>query len=94
VGQDEPVVAKERGRRVVAHTADVILEAWGFDLPSCGEEAVSALVDTYVDSRRAKMVEHRRGHFGPGRQNALLLEVLERQSSHSTRPTPSRSGPK
>ncbi|HEY8524081.1 MAG TPA: archease [Acidimicrobiales bacterium] len=38
----------ERGHRAVAHTADVILEAWAPDLPGCLEEAVAALAEVYA----------------------------------------------
>lgn len=40
----------DRGHRIVAHTADVILQAWGPDLATCCEEAVAALVDVYLDA--------------------------------------------
>ena len=33
------------GHRVVPHTADVIVEAWGASMLECMEEAVWALVD-------------------------------------------------
>jgi SHS2 domain-containing protein len=39
----------ERGHRMLDHTADVILEAWGPDLAACCEEAVAALVETYAE---------------------------------------------
>jgi SHS2 domain-containing protein len=71
------MVNKERGHRALAHTADVILEAWGRDLASCCEEAVAALAAIYVDSRRAQVVERRRVQLGPGAEETLLLGVLE-----------------
>jgi SHS2 domain-containing protein len=37
-----------RGHRLVDHTADVIVEAFGPDLESCLEEAVAGLVDVYL----------------------------------------------
>lgn len=42
-------MGSERGHRVVAHTADVIVEAWGPDLCACVEEAVDALLSLCVD---------------------------------------------
>ena len=38
-----------RGHRVLPHTADVILQAWGPDLSTCLEDAVAALVGTYLE---------------------------------------------
>ena len=40
----------DRGHRTVAHTADVILEAWGPDQDTCCAEAVAALADVYLDA--------------------------------------------
>ena len=71
------MVHSERGHRLLPHTADVIVEAWGPDLPSCCEEAVGALGDVYVDAGPADTVEQRRVHLGPGSQERLLLGVLE-----------------
>lgn len=71
------MVNRERGHRVLPHTADVILEAWGPDFASCAEEAVAALASVYVDARRADTVERRKLHLGPGSEESLLLEVLE-----------------
>jgi SHS2 domain-containing protein len=71
------MVHSERGHRVLPHTADVILEAWGPDFASCCEEAVAALADVYVDAGRADTVERRQVHLGAGSEESLLLEVLE-----------------
>jgi SHS2 domain-containing protein len=46
-----------RGHRSVAHTADVILEAWGTDRSACYEEAVAALVELFVDAGDARIVD-------------------------------------
>lgn len=40
---------RQRGHRRVAHTADVIVEAWAPDLAGCLEEAVAGLVGIYAD---------------------------------------------
>ena len=68
----------ERGHRSVAHTADVILEAWGRDLAACCEEATAALTEVYLDAvDRAALVEHRALDVGPGSPDDLLIAVLE-----------------
>jgi len=71
------MVHSERGHRVLPHTADVILEAWGPDFASCCEEAVAALADVYVDAGWADAVEQRKVHVAAGSEESLLLEVLE-----------------
>lgn len=58
----------ERGHRSVAHTADVILEAWGRDLAACCEEATAALTEVYLDAvDRAALVSTARSTSDPGR---------------------------
>ncbi|RZU75703.1 SHS2 domain-containing protein [Micromonospora kangleipakensis] len=42
-----------RGHRMVPHTADVRIEAWAPDREGCVAEAVTALVDTFVDTTGA-----------------------------------------
>jgi SHS2 domain-containing protein len=71
------VVESGRGHRVVSHTADVILEAWGPDLAVCCEEAVAALAATYVETAGAGVVGRRRVHLAPAPEESLLLAVLE-----------------
>jgi len=71
------MVHGQRGHRVLPHTADVILEAWGPDFAACCEEAVAALADIYVDADRADTVEQRKVHLGAGSDESLLLDVLE-----------------
>lgn len=67
----------ERGHRVEAHTADVILEAWGPDLAACCEEAVAALVSTFADASGATVVERRRVGVAAGEPSSMLVTVLE-----------------
>jgi SHS2 domain-containing protein len=68
----------DRGHRSVAHTADVIIEAWGPDLAACCEEAVAALVDTYLDAVDPHVaVERRAVVVGPGSPEALLVDLLD-----------------
>lgn len=67
----------ERGHRVVPHTADVILEAWGPDLVGCAAQAVRALVATYVEVPGAPVLSRRQVHLGPAPAEELLVGVLE-----------------
>ncbi|MFR9779876.1 archease [Micromonospora sp. MS34] len=68
-----------RGHRNVPHTADVRIEAWAPDRESCVAEAVSALVDTFVDAtgvtpETEAETEHR---VPPGDDPDLLVGVLD-----------------
>lgn len=71
------VPTQERGHRVVPHTADLILEAWGPDLASCCEEAVAALVVTFADAAGAEVAGRREVHLPPAEDESLLLDVLD-----------------
>lgn len=71
------VLDGERGHRVLPHTADVILEAWGPDLASCCEEAVSALTGEYVEAGTAGAVGRRQVHLRPASPESMVLNVLE-----------------
>lgn len=42
--------AKHRGHRLVPHTSDCIIEAWGPDRLSCVCEAMSALVEVFAET--------------------------------------------
>lgn len=66
-----------RGHRTLPHTADVILEAWGSDLPACFEEAVAALAGICVDSSRARIVERRTVHLAADPVESQLFDLLE-----------------
>ena len=66
-----------RGHRARAHTADVILEAWGPDLATCCEEAVAALVDTYATRPAATVIAERRIRLPAATVEELLVAVLE-----------------
>jgi SHS2 domain-containing protein len=55
----------------------VILEAWAPDFAACCEEAVAALVDTYVDAAEVEVVERRRIDLAPASPEALLFDLLE-----------------
>ena len=68
---------REHGHRSLAHTADVILEAWGPDLASCCREAAAALVGTYVDKVNGEYVGERFVHVPPAPPEAQVFRVLE-----------------
>jgi SHS2 domain-containing protein len=66
-----------RGHRALPHTADVIVEAWGPDLPACLEETVGAFAELYADSTRARMADRRRVRLAPAPAAELLLDLLD-----------------
>ncbi|HMK98576.1 MAG TPA: archease [Acidimicrobiales bacterium] len=39
-----------RGHRLLPHTADAVIEAWGPDRPACLVEAMEALVDIFAEA--------------------------------------------
>lgn len=66
-----------RGHRSVPHTADVRFEAWAPDRGACVAEAVTALVDTFVDATGVTpetVTEHR---APPADDADLLVGVLD-----------------
>jgi SHS2 domain-containing protein len=76
------VANTSRGHRTRAHTADVILEAWGPDLAACCEEAVAALVETYADRQSTDPASTRSAgvhvaHLASAPDDELLLAVLD-----------------
>ncbi len=68
---------RRRGHAAHPHTADVILEAWGPDLPTCCEEAVAALVGTYVDAVDGAPTERCPVHLGPAADGELVLALVD-----------------
>jgi SHS2 domain-containing protein len=66
-----------RGHRILPHTADAILEAWGPDLPSCCEEAVAALASLYVEGAAPEEIDRHRVHVASGPGHTQLLDLLE-----------------
>jgi SHS2 domain-containing protein len=66
-----------RGHRAVPHTSDVILEAWGADLASCCEEAVTALLGSFIDVRAAVVVEERILEISTASPDLALLALLD-----------------
>ncbi|WP_433280372.1 archease [Micromonospora sp. CA-244673] len=66
-----------RGHRNVPHTADVRIEAWAPDREGCVAEAVSALVDTFVDTTAAVADGETGFRVPPGADADLLVGVLD-----------------
>ena len=66
-----------RGHRTVPHTSDVILEAWAPDLAACYEEAVAALLGTFLDVDRARVVDGRTVDVDATTADAGLLALLD-----------------
>ncbi len=76
--QDGAVASTSRGHRARAHTADVILEAWGPDLAACCEEVVAALVETYCDPAGCPPIVGRHEvHLEPSSDDEAVLQVLD-----------------
>lgn len=66
-----------RGHRLLPHTADCIIEAWGPDRPTCVVEALSGLVDSFarVPDATASRILPLSGDAGGGED--LLVGLLE-----------------
>ena len=65
-----------RGHRALPHTADVILEAWGPDFPQCCEEAVGALVGTFLHSADYEITRRLKVSIEADSEEVLLLDLL------------------
>ena len=65
-----------QGFRVVSHTADEIVEAWGPTREACLEEAARGLLATVVDVGTAGWSEHVEVPLS-GTDEELLLDLLE-----------------
>lgn len=67
----------EAGHRLVAHTADVIIEAWGPTRESCMVHAVHGLVDTFAELEDAPVVRSVPFALAPESDRELLVMLLE-----------------
>jgi SHS2 domain-containing protein len=65
------------GHRVLPHTADCIIEAWGPDRPSCLTQALQGLVEEFADGSGAPCAETLPLGAGPGEAEDLLIRLLE-----------------
>ncbi|MEV1332943.1 archease [Micromonospora costi] len=66
-----------RGHRCVPHTADVRIEAWAPTREACVAEAVTALVDTFVDRAGAEPGAEREFRAPAAADEDLLVTVLD-----------------
>lgn len=64
------------GHRAVPHTADVILEAWGPDLPACLQEAAAALVELYAEPG-SPATARRSFHLPARAPTAVVLDLVD-----------------
>ncbi|MFC4149658.1 archease [Micromonospora mangrovi] len=69
--------AAARGHHRVPHTADVRIEAWAPDRESCLAEAVTALVESFVDPAGATPDADAEFHLPPQDDPDLLVGVLD-----------------
>jgi len=67
----------ERGSRLVPHTADCILEAWGPDRASCLEEAVGGLVGVFAGTSDAAATTVLPVSLEPAPDPDILVALLE-----------------
>lgn len=58
----------ESGHRLVPHTADVRIEAWGTTWENCLVEAVLGMVDSFADVSAVRPTAVQRAPFQPGPQ--------------------------
>lgn len=66
-----------RGHRLLPHTADVIVEAWGPDVAACCEEAVAALAAVHLDAAQAAVTDRHPAHLPPAPPDRLVLAALD-----------------
>lgn len=67
----------DRGHRILPHTADLVLEAWGPSRTACMEEAVVALVGSFADTSDADTADPVALALDPAREDDLLVALLE-----------------
>ena len=67
----------DHGHRTIAHTADVIIEAWAVDFEACCREAVVGLIQSCVDASTASPCGTHRFTVRPDSPDVVLLHVLD-----------------
>ena len=72
-----PMTRPAAGHRLLPHTADCIIEAWGPDVASCLTEALEALVAEFADVTNVAGDEVLPLRAGPERAQDLLVSLLE-----------------
>jgi len=73
----EESLTPEAGHRVVPHTADLIIEAWGPSKVACLEEAALALVDSFAHVEEVPVTELVPIDLEPDGDEGLLVSLLE-----------------
>jgi SHS2 domain-containing protein len=76
-GLDTRTARPVAGHRLLPHTADCIIEAWGPDRASCLTEALQGLVEEFADGSDAPCAETLPLGAGPGQAKDLLVDLLE-----------------
>lgn len=69
--------AEEQGHRIVPHTADVRVEAWGPTREACIAEAVLAMVATFADTSSIHPEHAHECWFAERSDEDLLVAVLD-----------------
>jgi len=70
-------VSVSAGHRLVPHTADCIIEAWGPDRADCMTEALLALVEGFAETGDDRPTQTVPIGAGPGRPEDVLVALLE-----------------
>lgn len=65
------------GHRLLPHTADSLIEAWGPDRATCLTEALRALVDGFAEARDARPTEEVPLAASPGPAEDQLVALLD-----------------
>jgi len=68
---------REAGHRLVPHTADCIIEAWGPDRASCLTEALKGLVEEFAEVTDPPCTRALPLGAGPGEAEDVLVSLLE-----------------
>ncbi|HMK63545.1 MAG TPA: archease [Acidimicrobiales bacterium] len=66
-----------RGHRLLPHTADSVIEAWGPDRPACLSEALEALVDIFAQPADAAVTRPLPLSADAGPATDILVRLLE-----------------
>ncbi len=70
---------ERHGHRLVSHTSDCIIEAWGPDRLSCLSEAMSALVEIFAEAPDEAVSRAIPLSVDPGSDRDLLVSLLEEE---------------
>ncbi len=76
-GRRAPAGGRPAGHRLVPHTSDCIIEAWGPDRESCLAEALAALVEEFAELPDAPTTRLVPVATGTGSDEDVLVSLLE-----------------